>query len=114
MSLLVEAVGSAIASALQRAQQHVTVLARDQKNVDVLSLGRCEKLPKCDPVTPLQQLRITTVLPQRNNLCCHSYMEIKIVLLKLLKNKKLLNLRLLCFVQRVVVTIMAMLCCLPN
>ena len=46
--------GSAIASALQRAQQHVTVLARNQKNVDVLSLGRCEKLPKCDPVTPLQ------------------------------------------------------------
>ena len=44
--------GAAIASCLQRAQRHVTVLARDQQTVDVLVQGRCPKLPSCAPISP--------------------------------------------------------------
>ena len=39
--------GAAIASSLQRAQQPVTVLARDQQTVDMLVQGRCPKLADC-------------------------------------------------------------------
>ena len=45
--------GAAIASSLQRAQQPLTVLARDQQTVDMLMQGRCPKLPNCAPIAPL-------------------------------------------------------------
>ena len=45
--------GAAIASSLQRAQQPVTVLARDQLTVDMLAQGRCPKLTDCTPIAPL-------------------------------------------------------------
>ncbi|HBD52962.1 MAG TPA: glycerol-3-phosphate dehydrogenase, partial [Alphaproteobacteria bacterium] len=45
--------GSAIASSLQRAQQPVTVLARNQQTADMLARGRCEKLPDCAAIAPL-------------------------------------------------------------
>ena len=45
--------GSAIASSLQRAQQPVTVLARNQQTVDVLAKGQCPRLPDCAPIAPL-------------------------------------------------------------
>ena len=45
--------GSAIASSLQRAQQPVTVLARNQQTVDMLAQGYCPRLPDCTPITPL-------------------------------------------------------------
>jgi len=45
--------GSAIASSLQRAQQHVTVLARNQQTVDMLAQGYCPRLPDCAPIAPL-------------------------------------------------------------
>jgi len=45
--------GSAIASSLQRAQQPVTVLARNQQTVDVLAQGHCPRLPDCAPIAPL-------------------------------------------------------------
>ena len=45
--------GAAIASSLQRAQQPVTVLARDQQTVDMLAQGRCPKLANCAPIAPL-------------------------------------------------------------
>ena len=45
--------GAAIASSLQRAQQPVTVLARDQQTVDMLIRGRCPKLSGCAPIAPL-------------------------------------------------------------
>ena len=45
--------GSAIASSLQRAQQPVTVLARNQQTVDMLAQGHCPRLPDCAPIAPL-------------------------------------------------------------
>ena len=45
--------GSAIASSLQRAQQPVTVLARNQQTVDMLAQGYCPRLPACAPIAPL-------------------------------------------------------------
>jgi glycerol-3-phosphate dehydrogenase (NAD(P)+) len=45
--------GSAIASSLQRAQQPVTVLARNQQTVDMLAQGYCPRLPDCAPIAPL-------------------------------------------------------------
>ena len=45
--------GSAIASSLQRAQQPVTVLARNQQTVDMLAKGYCPRLPDCAPIAPL-------------------------------------------------------------
>ena len=45
--------GSAIASSLQRAQQPVTVLARNQQTVDMLARGQCPRLPDCAPIAPL-------------------------------------------------------------
>ena len=45
--------GSAIASSLQRAQQPVTVLARNQQTADMLARGQCEKLPDCAAIAPL-------------------------------------------------------------
>ena len=45
--------GSAIASSLQRAQQAVTVLARNQQTVDMLAQGYCPRLPDCAPIAPL-------------------------------------------------------------
>ena len=45
--------GAAIASSLQRAQQPVTVLARDQQTVDMLTQGHCPKLADCAPIAPL-------------------------------------------------------------
>ena len=45
--------GAAIASSLQRAQQPVTVLARDQQTADMLGQGRCPKLADCEPIAPL-------------------------------------------------------------
>ena len=45
--------GSAIASSLQRAQQPVTVLARNQQTVDMLAQGQCPRLPDCAPIAPL-------------------------------------------------------------
>ncbi len=42
--------GAAIASALMRASQEVTVLARSQDHVDALAQGRCLRLPDCNPV----------------------------------------------------------------
>jgi len=45
--------GSAIASSLQRAQQPVTILARSQQAVDMLTQGKCPKLPNCAPIAPL-------------------------------------------------------------
>ena len=45
--------GSAIASSLQRAQQPVTILARSQQTVDMLTQGQCPKLPDCGPTAPL-------------------------------------------------------------
>ena len=45
--------GSAIASSLQRAQQPVTVLARNQQTVDMLVKGYCPRLPDCAPIAPL-------------------------------------------------------------
>ena len=45
--------GSAIASSLQRAQQAVTVLARNQQTVDMLAQGYCPRLPNCGPINPL-------------------------------------------------------------
>ncbi|MDC0476365.1 NAD(P)H-dependent glycerol-3-phosphate dehydrogenase [Alphaproteobacteria bacterium] len=45
--------GSAIASSLQRAQQPVTVLSRNQQTADMLARGQCEKLPDCDTIAPL-------------------------------------------------------------
>jgi glycerol-3-phosphate dehydrogenase (NAD(P)+) len=45
--------GSAIASSLQRAQQPVTVLARNQQTVDMLAKGYCPRLPDCTPITSL-------------------------------------------------------------
>ena len=45
--------GAAIASSLQRAQQPVIVLARDQQTVDMLTQGHCPKLADCAPIAPL-------------------------------------------------------------
>ena len=45
--------GAAIASSLQRAQQPVTVLVRDQKTVDILGQGCCRKLADCAPIKPI-------------------------------------------------------------
>ena len=45
--------GSAIASSLQRAQQPVTILVRSQQAVDMLTQGKCPKLPNCAPIAPL-------------------------------------------------------------
>ena len=45
--------GSAIASSLKRAQQPVTVLARNQQTVDMLAQGYCPRLPDCAPIAPL-------------------------------------------------------------
>lgn len=45
--------GSAIASSLQRAQQPVTVLSRNQQTADMLARGQCEKLPDCAAIAPL-------------------------------------------------------------
>ncbi len=45
--------GSAIASSLQRAQQPVTVLARNQQTVDMLAQGYCPRLPDCEQIAPL-------------------------------------------------------------
>ena len=45
--------GSAIASSLQRAQQPVTVLARNQQTVDMLAKGHCPRLLDCAPIAPL-------------------------------------------------------------
>ena len=45
--------GSAIASSLQRAQQPVTVLARNQQTIDMLAQGYCPRLPDCAPIAPL-------------------------------------------------------------
>ena len=45
--------GSAIASSLKRAQQPVTVLARNQQTVDMLAKGYCPRLPDCAPIAPL-------------------------------------------------------------
>ena len=45
--------GSAITSSLQRAQQPVTVLARNQQTVDMLAQGYCPRLPDCAPIAPL-------------------------------------------------------------
>ncbi len=54
--------GAAIASSLQRAQQPVTVLARNQRTVDMLMQGRCPKLPNCAPIAPLTATRDHTCL----------------------------------------------------
>ena len=45
--------GSAIASSLQRAQQPVTVLTRNQQTVDILAQGYCPRLPDCASIAPL-------------------------------------------------------------
>ena len=45
--------GSAIASSLQRAHQPVTILVRSQQAVDMLTQGKCPKLPNCAPIAPL-------------------------------------------------------------
>ena len=45
--------GSAIASSLQRAQQPVTMLVRGQQNADMLTQGKCPKLPDCSPIASL-------------------------------------------------------------
>ena len=46
--------GSAIASSLQRAQQPCTMLVRSQQNVDMLTQGKCSKLPDCEPIASLE------------------------------------------------------------
>jgi len=45
--------GSAIASSLHRAGRSTIVLARSQQTVDILSKGRCLKLPHSGPIAPL-------------------------------------------------------------
>ena len=45
--------GSAIASSLQRAQQPVTILVQRQQTADILTQGKCPKLPDCAPIAPL-------------------------------------------------------------
>jgi glycerol-3-phosphate dehydrogenase (NAD(P)+) len=45
--------GAAIAAALVRAGQDVTVLSRRQDHIDALAAGRCLRLPDCAPIMPI-------------------------------------------------------------